>query len=108
MTIGIEIPIFRLVFEIPMKVFEIQICILVFEIPKKVFEIPNICLKVVMTKVGVLRASHKISNSDRRICWNDASKFSSISSLCISRLFVVFENMTGPGRSDDHDAGALN
>jgi hypothetical protein len=32
------------------------------------------------TKVGVLRASHKIFNSEVRICWNDASKFSSISS----------------------------
>jgi hypothetical protein len=31
-------------------------------------------------KVGVLRASHKIFNSEVRICWNDASKFSSISS----------------------------
>jgi hypothetical protein len=31
-------------------------------------------------KVGILRASHKIFNSEVRICWNDASKFSSISS----------------------------
>jgi hypothetical protein len=31
-------------------------------------------------KVGVLRASHKIFNSELRICWNDASKFNSISS----------------------------
>jgi hypothetical protein len=31
-------------------------------------------------KVGVLRASHKIFNSEVRTCWNDASKFSSISS----------------------------
>jgi hypothetical protein len=33
-----------------------------------------------VAKVGVLRASHKIFNSEVRICWNDASKFSSISS----------------------------
>jgi hypothetical protein len=33
----------------------------------------------VYLKVGVLRASHKIFNSEVRICWNDASKFSSIS-----------------------------
>jgi hypothetical protein len=41
-------------------------------------------------KVGVLRASHKISNPKVRICWNDVSKFSSISSsqltfCCVSR-----------------------
>jgi hypothetical protein len=32
------------------------------------------------SKVGVLRASHKIFNSEVRNCWNNASKFSSISS----------------------------
>jgi hypothetical protein len=43
------------------------------------------------SKVGVLRASHKIFNSEVRICWNDASTFSSISSsqltfCCVSKI----------------------
>jgi hypothetical protein len=37
-------------------------------------------LKIITAKVGVLRASHKIFSSEVGICWNDASKFSSISS----------------------------
>jgi hypothetical protein len=37
----------------------------------------NVCYQA---KVGVLRAPHKIFNSEVRICWNDVSKFSSISS----------------------------
>jgi hypothetical protein len=41
-------------------------------------------------KIGVLRASHKIFNSEVRNCWNDASKFSSISSSQLT--FVVFKN----------------
>jgi hypothetical protein len=32
----------------------------------------------------VLRASHKIYDSKPRICWHNASKFSSISSWCIA------------------------
>jgi hypothetical protein len=48
-------------------------------------------------KVGVLRASHKIFNSEVRICWNDASKFSLISSSQLTDL-------TGPGQSDGHCA----
>jgi hypothetical protein len=44
-------------------------------------ELPSIpCWVIRITKVGVLRASHKIFNSEVRICWNDASKSSSISS----------------------------
>jgi hypothetical protein len=57
--------------------------------------------EVMYYKIGVLRASHKIFNSEVRICWNDASKFSSISSSQLTDL-------TGPGRSDSHCAGALN
>jgi hypothetical protein len=45
----------------------------------------------VRTKVGVLWASHKIFNSEVRLCWNDASTFSSISSsqltfCCVSKI----------------------
>jgi hypothetical protein len=45
-------------------------------------------------KVGVLQASHKISDSKLRICWHDASKFSSISSWLFDFLlcFKVFAN----------------
>jgi hypothetical protein len=43
-----------------------------------------------------MRASHKNSKSKLKICWNDASKFSSISS--VSWLFVEFQDLTGPDR----------
>jgi hypothetical protein len=46
------------------------------------------------SRVGVLRDSHKISDSKPRICWHDASKFSSISSWCMAFwLFVVFQDL---------------
>jgi hypothetical protein len=50
-----------------------------------------ISIKGTTTKVGVLRASHKIFNSEVRICWNDVSTFSSISSsqltfCCVSKI----------------------
>jgi hypothetical protein len=52
-------------------------------------------------KVGVLRASHKISDSKPRTCWNDASKFSSISSCQLT------QELTGPGRSNGHGRAQL-
>jgi hypothetical protein len=50
-----------------------------------------VCQPLFTTKVGVLRASHNIFNSEVRICWNDVSTFSSISSsqltfCCVSKI----------------------
>jgi hypothetical protein len=56
---------------------------------------------LVLPKVGVLRASHKISDSKPITCWHDASKISSI------WLFVVFQDLTGPGRSNGHGRAQL-
>jgi hypothetical protein len=52
-----------------------------------------IMTSILAFKVGVLQASYKNSESKLRFCWNDASKFSSISS--VSWLFVVFQDLTG-------------
>jgi hypothetical protein len=46
-------------------------------------------------KVGVLRASHRISDSKPRICWHDASKFSSISSWCMDFDFLLCSKIWG-------------
>jgi hypothetical protein len=54
-------------------------------------------LSTMTAKVNILRDSHKNSESELRICWKDASKFSTISS--VSLLFVVFQDLTGPGRA---------
>jgi hypothetical protein len=47
-----------------------------------------VCIIRAGPKVGVLRASHKFFNSEVRICWNDASKFSSISSSQLTFCYV--------------------
>jgi hypothetical protein len=40
-----------------------------------------IMTSILAFKVGVLQASYKNSESKLRFCWNDGSKFSSISSV---------------------------